>query len=232
MARLLVSVRSAEEARSAFAAGASIIDIKEPDHGSLGMAPWSVWSDVHAALPAAAPISVALGELPEWLALRGTTLPTQAWAGISYRKLGLAGAGPDWQSQWQSVRCRFGDDQGPAWIAVIYADWLAARAPEPESILETAIRTDGVAGVLVDTWDKARAADLDDRWNPFLARVRQAGKLLALAGGLDRSAIASLNPFAPDIVAVRGAACVDGNRRSRIDPERVGELARLVSQLP
>ncbi|MGC1717590.1 MAG: (5-formylfuran-3-yl)methyl phosphate synthase, partial [Isosphaeraceae bacterium] len=47
VAQLLVSVRSADEARTALARGASIIDIKEPDHGSLGLAPWSVWRDVH-----------------------------------------------------------------------------------------------------------------------------------------------------------------------------------------
>src|SRR5271166_6814929 len=47
VARLLISVRSADEARTALAGGASIIDVKEPDHGSLGQAPWSVWRDVH-----------------------------------------------------------------------------------------------------------------------------------------------------------------------------------------
>ena len=53
---------------TALAGGASIIDVKEPDHGSLGLAPWSVWRDVHTVVSTAAPISVALGELPDWLA--------------------------------------------------------------------------------------------------------------------------------------------------------------------
>ena len=45
MAELLVSVRSADEAKAALAGSADIIDIKEPDHGSLGRAS-------HAALDA------------------------------------------------------------------------------------------------------------------------------------------------------------------------------------
>ncbi len=231
MAKLLVSVRSAAEARTALAGGAAIIDVKEPDHGSLGLAPWSVWQDVCQTVSTAAPISVALGELPDWLGSNCPAVPTQAWAGITYRKLGLAGTGPGWQSDWQSVRARLVETDGPAWIAVIYADWQTARAPDPDAILELAIRTDCVAGVLIDTWDKTRPGDLDDRWVARSRQVRQAGKLMALAGGLSQRAIPSLARFAPDIVAVRGAACVDGNRRLAVDPARVESLAHLVSRL-
>ena len=46
MAGLLVSVRSAEEARAALAGGATVIDIKEPDRGPLGRAEPEVWQQV------------------------------------------------------------------------------------------------------------------------------------------------------------------------------------------
>jgi len=231
VAQLLVSVRSADEARTALTGGASIIDVKEPDHGPLGLAPWSVWGDVHTVVSTAAPISVALGELPDWLAPRCPVPPSQAWAGISFCKLGLAGTGVNWQKAWRAVRSRLDNNNGPAWIAVIYADWQSARAPDPESILEQAILTDRIVGVLVDTWDKTRPIELDERWVSRSARVRQAGKLVALAGGLDCRSIATLGRLAPDIVAVRGAACVDGDRRSAINLGRVADLARLVGQL-
>ncbi len=126
------------------------------------------------------------------------------------------------------MRSRLDDNNGPAWIAVIYADWQSARAPDPESILEQAVSTDRIVGVLVDTWDKTRPIELDDRWVSRAGRVRQAGKLVAMAGGLDGQSIATLGRIAPDIVAVRGAACVDGNRRLAIDPGRVADLSRLV----
>ena len=38
MTRLLVSVRSVEEAEAALAGGADLIDVKEPTRGSLGRA--------------------------------------------------------------------------------------------------------------------------------------------------------------------------------------------------
>jgi uncharacterized protein (UPF0264 family) len=231
VAQLLVSVRSADEARSALVGGASIIDVKEPDHGSLGQAPWSVWREVDTAVSGTAPISVALGELADWLDPHCPIPPSQAWAGISFCKLGLAGADGNWQTAWRIVRSRIDDQNGPAWIAVIYADWQTARAPDPEFILEVAVGTDRIAGVLVDTWDKTRRIELDERWVARAALVRQSGKLVAMAGGLDCRAIAGLGRIAPDIVAVRGAACVDGNRRSAIDPERVAELARVAGQL-
>ena len=100
MAQLLVSVRSADEARTALAGGASIIDVKEPDHGSPGQAPWSVWRDVHTVVSTAAAISVALGELPDWLGPRCPIPPSQAWAGISFCKLGLAETDVNWQKTW------------------------------------------------------------------------------------------------------------------------------------
>jgi len=228
VAQLLVSVRSADEARSALAGGASIIDVKEPDHGSLGRAPWSVWQDVRTVVSTAAPISVALGELPDWLASHCPVPPPRAWAGISFCKLGLAGTDVNWQRAWRAVRSRLDANNSPAWIAVTYADWQNAQAPDPESILEQAVCTDRIVGVLVDTWDKTRPIELDECWVSRAERVRQAGKLVAMAGGLDGRSIATLGRIAPDIVAVRGAACLDGNRRSSIDPGRVGELSRLV----
>ncbi len=228
MAQLLVSVRSAEEARSALVGGAAIIDVKEPDHGSLGQAPWSVWQDVQTVVARAAPVSVALGELPDWLAPHCPIPPLRAWDGISFRKLGLAGTDVNWQTAWRAVRSRLDDNNGPAWIAVIYADWHDAGAPDPESILNQAIGTDCIVGVLVDTWDKTRPIELDERWVLRADRVRQAGKLVAMAGGLDGRSIATLVRIAPDIVAVRGAACVGGNRRSAIDRSRVADLSQLV----
>ncbi len=87
--------------------------------------------NVRAVVSTAVPISVALGELPDWLASGYRAPPTQAWDGIAYRKLGLAGTDADWQVHWQGVRSRLHVADGPAWIAVMYADWQEASAPPP-----------------------------------------------------------------------------------------------------
>jgi (5-formylfuran-3-yl)methyl phosphate synthase len=71
----------------------------------------------------------------------------------------------------------------------------------------------------------------DHRWLDALSRDRR-GKLLVIAGSLGLDTIPHLEAFAPDIVAVRGAACVDGDRRAGIDPVRVARLAKAAAALP
>ena len=93
MASLLVSVRSASEALAALEGGAAVIDVKEPDRGPLGRADASVWSEVRAAVPYGTPVSVALGELTEWVDGRPQAERGRL-RGFAFRKVGLAGAGP------------------------------------------------------------------------------------------------------------------------------------------
>lgn len=217
---LLVSVRSAAEALSAVAGGAAVVDVKEPDHGALGMADPSVWKLVRQVVPRDIPVSVALGELREWVDRPG--VPPSAFEGIAFRKIGLAGAGPRWAEDWTALRDRMGD--GPAWIAVIYADWREAGAPSPDAVMAEA-RASGCAGVLLDTWIKGpAAARVDPTWLGFVQKARAEVGLVAVAGGLDSDRIARLRPLAPDLFAVRGAACRGGDRRSTIDARRVAEL--------
>jgi uncharacterized protein (UPF0264 family) len=223
---LLVSVRSAVEARAALEGGATIIDIKEPANGPLGRADASIWTDVRRVVPREIPVSVALGELDD---LDVDILSGHDWSGISYRKIGLAGAGLDWAARWEKVRGRL---PGPPWVAVAYADWPMAHAPEPGEVVSVALKVPDCVGLLVDTWDKSRRTPLDESWSSIVARVQVAGKLVVLAGGLDRAAIESLARLRPDYFAVRGAACFGGDRLAAIDPARVAALARLVSIEP
>ena len=94
--RLLVSVRNAEEAIAACCGGADIIDVKEPLNGSLGRASAEVMESIAASLSDCAadctptatepmlhdavatprPLSLALGEVDEWLGDSGS-LPFQ-----------------------------------------------------------------------------------------------------------------------------------------------------------
>lgn len=228
MAGLLVSVRSAEEAAAALAGGASIIDIKEPDRGPLGRADVAVWRAVRAVVPEAVPVSVALGELTEWTAGAAGLLRAADFGGLAYRKLGLAGGGPDWRSNWALLREALGP--GPAWVAVAYADWRKAGAPDPQAVLDAALGAADCAAILVDTWDKSAAGSLDLAWADWFDRARAGGLRTALAGRLDEAAIGRLAPLRPDWFAVRSAACQAGDRRRSIDPARVERLARRAAE--
>jgi uncharacterized protein (UPF0264 family) len=226
MARLLVSVRSADEARAAVAGGASVVDVKEPDRGPLGRSTVATWRAVREAVPGSIPVSVALGEIHDWEG-HGEVGPS-ALEGIAFCKLGLKGAGPRWEADWAAIR-REGAG-GPRWVAVAYADWRLAGAPGPDAVLGAALDAPDCAGVLVDTWDKSRESPLEasPTWSSWVDRAHRAGRFVAMAGGLDLAAIARLAPLRPDLFAVRGAACVGSDRRATVDAGRVTELVRAV----
>lgn len=227
VAKLLVSVRSKVEALAALAGGATIIDVKEPKNGSLGRAPFDVWREVRAVVPQTVPVSVALGELHEWPAALDGAVPSNAWSGVAFRKLGLAHAPPDWIDRWRMIRqleSEFGSSP-TAWVAVVYIDWQAACAPHPDSIIQAASTIEECQGVLFDTWDKSHGTGIDLPWKPQIDRVRDSGRFVALAGSLDAAAIRRLASLRPDILAVRGSACAGGDRLGPIDPDRVSILA-------
>lgn len=224
-ARLLVSVRSVSEAIFAERGGASIIDVKEPSRGPLGMADPEVWRAIRNAVRETIPVSVALGELADWIGRE--PLPRAAFDGLAFRKIGLARSGARWAQEWATLRESLGE--GPAWIAVIYADWERAKAPDPDSILQEARLAD-CAGVLIDTWDKTRSTPLDPRWVARVRRIRGEVGIVALAGGLDESTISELRPFEPDFFAVRGAACDHNDRLGQVSSERVAALVRACNE--
>jgi uncharacterized protein (UPF0264 family) len=232
VAGLLVSVRSVAEALAALEGGASVIDVKEPDRGPLGRAEATIWSEVRRVVPKKFPVSAALGELAEWrndVDCRATATHS---ASLNYVKLGLAGAGLDWAREWADLRKSWGP--GPAWVAVAYADFDRAASPHPEDVLTEALRAPDCAGILVDTWDKAQPSPIEvsESWRSWFRQARQGGLSTALAGRLDESDIVRLRPLDPDLFAVRGAACQQGDRRRMIDPERVARLARAASPGP
>ena len=227
MAKLLVSVRSEGEARAALAGGAAIIDIKEPSRGSLGMAPFPIWRVVREAVPPSVPVSTALGELSEWDGRRRFVPPVASWEGIAFRKLGLSEAGPSWRDRWRAVREQIDrglSHEGPRWVAVIYLDWAAAGAPDPDSVIDEAAGIEDCEGILFDTWDKSHRVAFDLSWGRWIDRAKESGRFVALAGSLDEAAIRALRPLEPDIFAVRGAACRGGERDAAVDPERVARL--------
>src|SRR3954468_16318511 len=90
--RLLVSVVDASEARAAAAAGAHIVDVKNPAEGSLGAPTPAVIERVRAAVPPALPVSVAIGDMPNLPGTAALAALGAARSGASFVKVGLWGA--------------------------------------------------------------------------------------------------------------------------------------------
>ncbi|WP_425614579.1 (5-formylfuran-3-yl)methyl phosphate synthase [Anatilimnocola sp. NA78] len=219
MTRLLVSVTSAQEAIVAAENGADLIDIKDPQQGSLGAADPQVWREAIAAIGDNFPVSAALGELLDEQSLARA----QQTSGLIFAKVGLAGCGS--QDQWRTLWMKWQSSlaSGTQAVAVIYADWHVCAAPPPADVLQLAIDQQAAA-ILVDTFDKSRGS----LWQCYevselaiLARAVQQAKLkLVLAGSLQLTDLPQLLPLRPDYIAVRGAVCND-SRTSNIDPAKV-----------
>ena len=223
---LLVSVRSADEARIALAGGADVIDVKEPSRGSLGPADAATVAEVVAVVGGRVPVSVARGDLLE------RELTCGELSGVSYAKVGLAGCGAaaDWRWRWRATISRWPAHVAP--VAVVYADWRRAAAPSPNDVLAVAIDL-GCPALLVDTWDKS-AGGLFVHWSPsdvaaFCLRVRERGLAVVLAGSLQMASLETAVRCRPNLVAVRGAVC-DGGRSGSISAARVRAVRLALGQ--
>ncbi len=225
---LLVSVRSAVEARAALAGGADLIDIKEPSLGSLGRAHDAVIAAVIDAVSGRRPVSAALGELADH---QGEVSPPGLW----YIKWGLAGCPADWRARLGQALSR---PAPPQVVLAAYADWQCARAPSPDAVLELASAHPSSV-LLLDTCCKDASASLGRRptlldWLPvawiedLCRRCRAAGVRIALAGSLGIPEITALRMACPDWFAVRGAVCTATDRTAAVEAGRVAALAKLI----
>lgn len=221
MTRLLVSVRSADEADAALAGGAALIDVKDPARGSLGRAEDSVIREVIRRVAGRRPVSAALGELVD-----AHVAPP---VGIRYAKWGVAAAaGIDWRDAF--IRAQGLLPGGCRPVAVAYADWHAAAAPPPDEVCEFAC-AQRCGAFLVDTSAKPKLLTDHvsiEELQSWVSWCRSAGVRVALAGSLGLPEIELLRALKPDWFAVRGAACRGAQRGASIDAVRVAGLVAAV----
>jgi uncharacterized protein (UPF0264 family) len=225
MAELLVSVRSVADAAAALQGGAALIDVKEPAHGSLGRASDQTIAEVIQFIAGRKPVSAALGEF------RDGSEPFVP-PGLAFAKWGLAGCGaePLWRRDLAAAADRLRHaTPGCQLVAVAYADWRAAQAPDPAAVVNF-VGEQGWEVLLIDTWQKNGKTLVDwltgDEVAHLCRRCRDAGAAVALAGSLGPPEMARLRSAEPDWFAVRSAACREGRRDGVICPDRVRRLVR------
>lgn len=221
--KILVSVRSVEEALLVARGGVDFIDLKEPGDGALGGLPIDTIRAIVGALRQQAvglPVSATIGDVPTADLPRIMACVDEVGAcGVDYVKVGidraphavavlnvLATCG------WPVVPV-FIADQGFEWAHVEHACAL------------------GFPGVMADTADKLAGSLFDAMAQPdlrrFVATVRSGGAMVGLAGALRVSHESQLRALAPDFAGFRTAVCV-GDRSSAIDPQRLLALTGLL----
>lgn len=223
MTGFLASVRNVQQARIALSAGADLIDLKDPERGSLGALSCAEVGETVRALGGARMVSATVGDLP-MEPLRVTRAVRQmADTGVDYVKVGISARG----DTLATVRALAGMTRpGLHLIAVLFAD--EGAMPVPIEILAGA----GFHGCMLDTQDKSRGPLTSvlsiEALHRFVRAVREHALLCGLAGSLRPEDIPALVALQPDYLGFRGALCRRGQRTEDLDRDRVLAIAQLV----
>ncbi|WP_042267925.1 (5-formylfuran-3-yl)methyl phosphate synthase [Paraburkholderia heleia] len=228
MTALLASVRSHDEALDAVAAGAELIDLKEPEAGALGGLATGDVARIVETLRArypVKPISATIGDVPSHALDEIAARVIEVGAtGVDYVKVGVA-PGP------AALRCL---DLLASLPAAVIPVWLCDAEPGGETgaaatadLVAHALEL-GFVGMMFDTAGKDGRTLFDhvdaDSLAHWLRTAREHGTLCGIAGSLGWDQLEQIRALAPDVAGFRTALCVDG-RRSRLDPQRVAQWA-------
>lgn len=245
--QLLVSVRSAEEARTALCSSVDVVDLKEPRRGALAPVETRLWQQVAelrqrlspgepvegtpAGTSRGVPLSAALGERAEAVSVAAAVPSSFAFA-----KAGPSGCRTRGEllSLWQQIRRQL--PGATELVAVAYADHRQAGCLPPESILQAAAEF-GIRRALIDTFTKDGRSTLDHLGTPRLRDLSQLAVSCrlwwVLAGSLrlDMLSRCAAAGIAPDCVGVRGDVCRH-DRTGRLDVERIRLWQEEIRALP
>jgi uncharacterized protein (UPF0264 family) len=237
--KLLVSVVDADEARAAAAAGADVVDVKNPAVGSLGAPEPATIAAVRAAVPAALPVSAAIGDVPNLPGTAALAALGAARSGAAFVKVGLWGAATEDEAiaLLRAVRDALAAVPGAVVVAGAYADARRVTpAPLAPELLPRVARAAGVGVCLLDTAIKDGRGLLDwlapDALAALVDDAHAAGLEVALAGALRAADLPVVHAAGADIAGVRSAACGDGRRTGPLDAGRVRALRAACAATP
>lgn len=218
--RLLVSVRSVEEALVAARGGADFIDLKEPRAGALGGLPIATIRAIVTALreqKITLPVSATIGDLamdslPELMA----QVQAVGACGVDYVKVGIEPV-PEAGAVLDALACC-----GLPIVPVFLAD----RGIDFTQLAQACSLA--FPGIMADTADK-HAGSLFNVVSPavlrrFVDTVREAGLMVGLAGALRAADAQKLLALQADFAGFRTAVC-HGDRSGALDPQRLRDLA-------
>jgi uncharacterized protein (UPF0264 family) len=222
--RFLASVMSAPEALTALAAGAEIIDGKNPAEGALGALPHATVRAIVEAVGHTVPVSATIGDLPANPDVLCVAAIAMAATGIDLVKIGFFDGG----DAKASIAALGRLDLGQARLVGLL---LADRNPDLN--LVAAMADAGFAGVMLDTATKDGRALPDvmstAQISRFVDAARAVGLFVGLAGALRLEHIPIIAALTPDVMGFRGALCSGKRREGSIEEGAVRAVARELS---
>jgi (5-formylfuran-3-yl)methyl phosphate synthase len=216
--KLLISVRSVEEALLAARGGADFIDLKEPRHGALGALPLATIRDCVAVLRGSGlPISATIGDAPKDTA---DDVQRVADCGVDFVKVGIERNQTARELLTMLGRC------GRRVVPVLIADRGLDAALVAHAVALN------FAGLMVDTADKTAGSLFEclPLWalQQFILGARAASLMCGVAGALRAEHLPQLLALGADFAGFRSAVC-NGERSGEMDPQRLRALRQAAS---
>ncbi|HSO25560.1 MAG TPA: (5-formylfuran-3-yl)methyl phosphate synthase [Methanobacteriaceae archaeon] len=233
---LLISPINTEEALEAIEGGADIVDVKNPKEGSLGASfPWII-KGVREMTPKDMLVSATLGDVPYKPGTVSLAAMGALVSGADYIKVGLYGTSnydEALEVMENVVRTVRENSSDAVVVASGYADAHRVGAISPMEIPKVAAEA-GADLAMVDTAVKDGKTlfdfmDMDDL-QKFVNEIHDYGLKSALAGSVKKDQLKPLYDINCDVVGVRGAACLGGDRNTgKIHRNAVAELKDMIS---
>ena len=234
---LLISPINTAEAHEAITGGADIIDVKNPKEGSLGANfPWVI-KKIRDLTPKDTLVSATLGDVPYKPGTVSLAALGAAVSGADYIKVGLYGTKSydealevmknvvktvkDYNEDAITVASGYADAHRVGAVDPMEIPKIAADAGADVAMIDTAVK-DGKT--LFDFMD-------DEKIREFNHEIHNNGLKSALAGSIKKEQLKRLYELKCDVVGIRGAACIGGDRNSgRIHRSAVIQLKEMIDK--
>ena len=219
MTRFLASVRDAEEAQAVLAAGADIVDLKDPAKGALGAVELPVIKTCVAAVAGRVAVSATVGDLPMDEDRLHDAVHATAACGVDDVKLGIQRSG-DPHACFARLRK---SPPRAGLILVFFADAMPDFDPVAAAI------DAGARGLMLDTAGKQAGSLLDHMAigdiAGFVEDGRRKGLMVGVAGALRANHVAPLlalsarrHRLSRRAVPWRQPGCAPRSRRLQSNP--------------
>lgn len=231
---LLISPINHEEALESIEGGADIVDVKNPKEGSLGANfPWVI-KEIRDLTPEDKLVSATLGDVPYKPGTVSLAAMGAHVSGADYIKVGLYGTKNHDEAvevMENVVKTVKNVNKDTIVVAAGYADAHRVGAVDAMEIPKVA-KDAGCDLAMLDTAVKDGKTLFDfldiNQLKEFVDEAHSYGIKTALAGSVKKDQLKPLYDVGCDVVGIRGAACVGGDRNTgHIDRKAVAELKEL-----
>ena len=235
--KVLISIRSLEELVPASNGGANIIDLKNPNEGSLGAPfPWLIKKIRNFGNNFA--LSVAIGDMPNLPGTAALASSGAAACGADIVKVGLYGPrsfNEGVKLLKSVVKAAKDINQKTLVVGAGYADFKSFNGINSMDI-PSICKSAGADIAMLDTYSKngQKLFNFTDseKLTKFVNKAHENNLLAALAGSLELKDIKKINDLGADIIGFRGAACSGSDRKNgAVEINRVRKILEISRNL-